>query len=136
MAWGGLYLVSESAPGTTALTGVVLDRRRTHAPFDPPIAGVRVTLESGDIPGVSVLPSPVRIETVSDRQGGFAFIDVPALPIGTCYRTSVSDPRLPKTSSTDPMWPGEQYEQDFELPPEGADEGESSCFAGPRFRAR
>ena len=55
-------------------------------------AGAHVTLESVDVPGVSVLPTPIRIETVSDRQGGFAFINVPALPIGTCYRTSVSDP--------------------------------------------
>jgi hypothetical protein len=89
-----------------------------------------VTLESVDVPGVSVLPGPIRIETVSDKQGGFAFINVPVLPIGTCYRTSVSDPRLPPTSFTGPLWPGTQYEQDFELPPEGGDEGESSCFPG------
>jgi hypothetical protein len=132
MAWGGLFVVAESAPGTTALTGVVVDGRRTRVPFDPPIAGAQVTLESMNVPGLPVLPARVRITTVTDRQGGFAFIDVPVLSPATCYRTMVSDPRLPSFSFAGPLQPGTQYEQDVELEAGGVDDGEPICFPAPK----
>jgi hypothetical protein len=85
MAWFGLYVVARTAPGTTALTGVVMDDRPTRPPFGPPIAEALVTLELA-----SPSEGAVRLRTITDRQGSFAFVDAPVAPEGTCYRLTVA----------------------------------------------
>jgi hypothetical protein len=77
MAEGGLCVVSESKPGTFALTGVVIqgDRpvRGAHVTFTPVHASEEATLE-----------------TQTDQNGGFAFVDVPVRGARTCYRETIT----------------------------------------------
>lgn len=73
---GGIVGVTGTNHGTSALTGVLQDGRRRTPPLDPPLAGVRVFLRSTDPSSHTVLT------TVSDHDGSFAFIDIPA---GSCY---------------------------------------------------
>lgn len=81
LADGGLDVVSKTAPGTAAVTGILVDRRSGSR--HKYVSGMRVVLESDD--GTTDETSTVRITTVSEGQGGFAFIDVPVAPEGTCY---------------------------------------------------
>jgi hypothetical protein len=77
MAEGGLCVVSESKPRTFALTGVVIqdDRpvRGAHVMFAPVHAAEGTTLQ-----------------TRTDQNGGFAFVDVPVRGARACYRETIT----------------------------------------------
>jgi hypothetical protein len=76
LAEGGLYVVLITARGTSAVTGILLDRRGERA--SKYVAGMPVVLEQTD-------GARLRFTSVSDGQGGFAFIDIPVRPDGSCY---------------------------------------------------
>lgn len=100
----GLCVISNSAKGTFALTGVV--QRRPGRP----IPQARVTLES------LVLGAPrVHAETVTDVDGAFAFVDMPATANAACYRTSVVARGFGRYVLISDVGPGQQYQQTIEL---------------------
>lgn len=125
LADGGLEVVSTTAPGTAAVTGVLVDRR--HGSGHKYVAGMQVVLQAqARPPGQG---APVRIATVSDRQGGFAFIDVPVAEDGTCY--TIQTPAAAgfgAMSYAALLWPG-PFEATEELLSVPQADGDAACVA-------
>lgn len=104
---GGLCVISKTAKGTFALTGVA------QAQPAKPISEARVTLESL-APG----QPGVRAETVTDADGAFAFVDMPARSMPACYRTSIVAKGYGRyVLVSDDIAPGQQYQQTIALTP-------------------
>ena len=102
---GGLCVVSKTAKGTFALTGIV------QAQPAKPIQQARVTLES-----IAPGQPPARAEAVTDIDGAFAFVDMPARPKRSCYRTSIVAKGYGRyVLVSDDVGPGQQYQQTIEL---------------------
>jgi hypothetical protein len=77
----GVCSIAATAPGTWALTSLVVDER------DAPVPGAIVVLEALEPPGLDV-----SLATNADEDGAFAFVNVPVRGAGTCYRTRVVAP--------------------------------------------
>ncbi len=102
---GGLCVVSKTDKGAFALTGVV------QAQPAKPIPQARVTLES-----IAPGEPRARAETVTDVDGAFAFVDMPARARRACYRTSiVAKGYGPYVLISDDIAPGQQYQQTIGL---------------------
>jgi hypothetical protein len=101
LAEGGLCVISETQPGTFALTGVVVDA-------EGPVHRARVAVEA--------LPSSpaTALEVLTDERGAFAFVNVPVRGEQTCYRTTITASGRPSWIDLDWMAPGE-YAQSIEL---------------------
>jgi hypothetical protein len=102
---GGLCVVSKTAQGTFAITGIVNGTQWR------PISGARVALEALAPAGPNV-----RADTVTDVDGAFAFVDMPAQGTASCYRTSIQAAGLGSyVLISDDIAPGQTYEQTIEL---------------------
>ena len=102
---GGLCVVSKTAGGTFAITGIV-----NGAPGQP-VSGAKVALESLAPAGPNG-----RADTVTDVDGAFAFVNMPAQGTATCYRTSVEAPGFGRyVLISDDVAAGQTYEQTIEL---------------------
>jgi hypothetical protein len=102
---GGLCVVSKTAQGTFAITGIV------NGTQGRPVSGARVALESLGPAGPNV-----RADTVTDVDGAFAFVDMPAQGRASCYRTSIQAKGFGSYALiSDDVGPGQTYEQTIEL---------------------
>jgi hypothetical protein len=102
---GGLCVVSKTGTGTFAITGIV------NEASGRPVSGAKVALESLGPAGPNV-----RADTVTDVDGAFAFVDMPARGTASCYRTSVQAPGFGRfVHISDDVAPGQTYEQTIEL---------------------
>jgi Carboxypeptidase regulatory-like domain len=102
---GGLCVVSKTAAGTFAISGIVNGGQRR------PVSGAKVALESLGPAGPNV-----RADTVTDVDGAFAFVDMPAQGTASCYRTSVEALGFGRyLLISDDLAPGQTYEQTIEL---------------------
>jgi Carboxypeptidase regulatory-like domain len=102
---GGLCVVSKTAKGTFALSGIVKGTQGR------PVSGARVALEALGPAGPNV-----RADTVTDVDGAFAFVDMPAQGTASCYRTSIQAKALGSyVLISDDIGPGQTYEQTIEL---------------------
>jgi hypothetical protein len=116
---GGLCVVSKTAQGTFAITGIVNGAQRQ------PVSGAKVALESLGPAGPSV-----RADTVTDVDGAFAFVDMPAQGTASCYRTSVQAPGFGRyVLIGDDFAPGQTYEQTIEL---GKEPQTYQSYSNPR----
>jgi hypothetical protein len=101
-------VVSKTAKGTFAITGIVKGTRRR------PVSGARVALEALGPAGPNV-----RADTVTYVDGAFAFVDMPAQGTASCYRTSIQAKGFGSYGSyvlvSDDVGPGQSYEQTIEL---------------------
>jgi hypothetical protein len=109
----GIYEVAATEPGTFAETGAVYDARPGR---EGPIEGASLTLSSVSGPGL--VPPPggeVRVTTKTGYAGGFAFIDMPAAPGGTCYRLVIVAGSVGRYESVDVIEPGVYDDGGLEL---------------------
>jgi hypothetical protein len=74
----GVCSVAETAPGTWALTSIVVNER------DEPVRDATVVLDSLEPPGLDV-----QLIARTDEDGSFAFVNVPVEGATSCYRTRV-----------------------------------------------
>jgi hypothetical protein len=74
----GVCSVVETAPGTWALTSIVVDEQ------DAPVPGATVILEALEPDGLDV-----QLVARTDEDGAFAFVNVPIEGERSCYRTRV-----------------------------------------------
>jgi hypothetical protein len=119
----GVCSVAETAPGTWALTGIVVDEQD-----DEPVTGATVSLEALEPPELNVV-----LATRSDEDGAFAFVNVPVKD-RTCYRTRVTAPGFLPYTAVDTVSP-EPYAGNIFLSQKGYFEGlgsdRSACIDLP-----
>jgi hypothetical protein len=109
----GVYEVAATAPGTFAVTGIVIDARPAH---DLPIEGATITFSSLSGPELPAPPGgDVRLTTKTEYGGAFAFIDVPAASGGSCYRMVVAAAGVGRNESVDVIEPDVYDEGGIEL---------------------
>jgi hypothetical protein len=102
---GGLCVVSKTEQGTFAVSGII------KGPQGRPVSGARVALEA-----LGPTAPNVAAETVTDVDGAFAFVHMPARGSSRCYRTSVQAKGLGRyVVISDDVAPGQTYEQTIEL---------------------
>ena len=111
MSPDGQYAVASTAPGTYALTGVLVDDT------GPPIAGATVYLRvTSCAPTFCACPpkAGLEISTTSDASGGFAFIDV---PVNAPSYFSVAAAGYESFEIYERFSPDETYHAAWEIPP-------------------
>jgi hypothetical protein len=100
----GLWVVSDTAPGTFALTGIVQDAEARQPVRN---ATVRLARSDGRAPALT---------TLTGTDGAFAFVDVPAALPETCFDLFVRSPGLGTFSHpNDPVAPDETYQVTIDL---------------------
>jgi Carboxypeptidase regulatory-like domain len=102
---GGLCVVSKTEHGTFAISGII------KGPQGRPVSGATVALEA-----LGPTAPNAAAETVTDVDGAFAFIHMPARWNPPCDRTSVQAKGLGRyVLISDDVAPGQTYEQTIEL---------------------
>lgn len=118
----GLIVAAETAPGTWALTGVAQSFKDGG-----PLSGIPVVLRSTHVDGVEDAPETV-IRTVTDREGGYAFIDVPVTANGSCYLLTIEAGTFGRFEYKGYFATGEQYQQTVDMELAGVGDGDAGCF--------
>ncbi|HEX2495411.1 MAG TPA: carboxypeptidase-like regulatory domain-containing protein [Gaiellaceae bacterium] len=108
----GVCSVAETADGTWALTGIVVDEEN-----DAPVVGATVSLDALEPPGLDV-----RLVTRTDDDGTFAFANVPIEGSRSCYLTLARAPGFLTFTSVDQVTP-QTYAQSISLSRKGYFEG-------------
>jgi hypothetical protein len=106
----GVYAVAETAHGTFAETGTVVDGRPDSPPYDPPLEGAMVTYSSLSGPGLPAPPGgDVSVTTTTGYDGAYAFIDLPVRGEGSCYRFVIVASGVGRYESVDIVTPDVYY---------------------------
>ena len=105
----GVCSVAETAPGTWAATGVVVDEQ------DRPVADAHVSYEALEPRGLDV-----RIATRTDEDGAFALVNVPIVGERSCYRQRIVAEGFRPFVLVEVFWP-ETYGQSVTLSRESYD---------------
>ena len=112
MAADGLQVVTSTAPGTYALTGVLVDGA-TGQQISGAIVSLRVTACAPTFCARPASDGP-EFSTTSDASGGFAFIDV---PVGAPSYISVTASGYDSFEFYEDFWADETYDVSWEIPP-------------------
>jgi hypothetical protein len=119
----GLMVAAEAAPGTSGLTGVTesLDK-------GGPLSGVTMVLRSIHVDGVQDAPgSPILIQTITDREGGYAFLDIPVAASGSCYVLTVDAGPFGRFNYTGFFYET-TFQQTLDMSFASGDDGDAGCF--------
>jgi hypothetical protein len=112
IADSGVCSVAETAAGTWAVTGIVVDERD-----DEPVAGATVILDALEPEGLDML-----LAGRTDEDGTFAFVNVPIEGARSCYRTRVRAEGFLPFTSVDVLTP-QTYGQSISLSRRGYFDG-------------